>query len=151
VNHISLAILDTQTLTADLLRTYPLLSTKLQAALNCDASRAEAALGEAVRFLCLIAAHPNTRLTPSHRVDLAWHEFILFTKAYREFCEQHFGRFVDHHPGGSDGQNRRHYRLALYLYAQHFGTPDPEFWDHATQGAQCGECESALTGPPTPH
>lgn len=138
----SLTSLNTRALTSDLLQAYPLLTQKLQTALACEAPEAAAGLLEAVRFLVLISLHPDKRLTPSHRVDLAWHEFILFTKAYREFCQQHFGRFIDHHPGGTDGQNRRHYRLALFLYARYFGTPDPAFWENATHVSACGECES---------
>ncbi len=35
---------------------------------------------------------------PSQAVDVMWHEFILFTKQYREFCQTAFKRFLDHTP-----------------------------------------------------
>lgn len=35
---------------------------------------------------------------PSQAVDVAWHEFILFTKAYQNFCQKAFGKFFHHHP-----------------------------------------------------
>lgn len=35
---------------------------------------------------------------PSKVVDVAWHEFILFTKAYQQFCRSAFGRFLHHTP-----------------------------------------------------
>jgi len=35
---------------------------------------------------------------PSQVVDLAWHEFILFTRAYRNFCKRGVGRFLHHVP-----------------------------------------------------
>lgn len=35
---------------------------------------------------------------PSKAVDDAWHAFILSTRAYREFCERAFGRFLHHTP-----------------------------------------------------
>ncbi len=35
---------------------------------------------------------------PSQAVDEAWHEFILFTREYREFCQKAFGRFLHHTP-----------------------------------------------------
>lgn len=35
---------------------------------------------------------------PSKVVDSAWHEFILFTKAYKNFCNQALGRFLHHTP-----------------------------------------------------
>lgn len=35
---------------------------------------------------------------PSKAVDDAWHAFILSTRAYRDFCERAFGRFLHHTP-----------------------------------------------------
>ncbi|MDP2560486.1 hypothetical protein [Psychrobium sp. 1_MG-2023] len=35
---------------------------------------------------------------PSQVVDVAWHEFILFTKSYQLFCKKGFGRFIHHTP-----------------------------------------------------
>lgn len=35
---------------------------------------------------------------PSQAVDEVWHEFILFTKQYEEFCNNAFGRFLHHTP-----------------------------------------------------
>lgn len=35
---------------------------------------------------------------PSQVVDAAWHEFILFTAGYRQFCSRALGRFLNHTP-----------------------------------------------------
>jgi hypothetical protein len=35
---------------------------------------------------------------PSQVADDLWHEFILYTKAYEDFCKQAFGRFLHHTP-----------------------------------------------------
>ena len=35
---------------------------------------------------------------PSQVVDMAWHEFILFTRSYEDFCKQGLGRFLHHTP-----------------------------------------------------
>jgi len=35
---------------------------------------------------------------PSQVVDVAWHEFILFTKEYENFCQKAFGKFHHHIP-----------------------------------------------------
>jgi len=35
---------------------------------------------------------------PSQVVDVAWHEFILFTRTYKEFCDRGLGRFLYHTP-----------------------------------------------------
>lgn len=47
----------------------------------------------------LVAANPRTQLAmPSHAVGKAWHEFILLTKNYADFCEKAFGKFLHHTP-----------------------------------------------------
>ncbi|HSE73784.1 MAG TPA: hypothetical protein VLB05_04670 [Dongiaceae bacterium] len=35
---------------------------------------------------------------PSQIVDNLWHEFILYTREYQEFCTAAFGRFMHHTP-----------------------------------------------------
>lgn len=35
---------------------------------------------------------------PSQVVDVAWHEFILFTRDYQRFCQTALGRFLHHTP-----------------------------------------------------
>jgi hypothetical protein len=35
---------------------------------------------------------------PSQVVDDLWHDFILFTRHYRNFCDKAFGRFLHHTP-----------------------------------------------------
>jgi hypothetical protein len=45
---------------------------------------------------------------PSQAVDELWHQFILYTKAYADFCNKAFGRFMHHTPAvvlGSQRQN----------------------------------------------
>jgi hypothetical protein len=68
--------------------------------------------------LCRMA---NRRLVamPSQAVDDAWHEFILFTRQYQQFCDRGLGRFLHHTPATAmrtptDAQNgiRRAWRLA---------------------------------------
>lgn len=35
---------------------------------------------------------------PSQAADDLWHEFIIYTKAYQQFCDRAFGRFLHHTP-----------------------------------------------------
>lgn len=35
---------------------------------------------------------------PSQVVDDLWHDFLLFTRIYRQFCDKAFGRFLHHTP-----------------------------------------------------
>lgn len=49
-------------------------------------------------FLMCLQANKRMVAMPSQIVDDFWHEFILNTKAYREFCNGAFGRYLDHVP-----------------------------------------------------
>lgn len=40
----------------------------------------------------------DTIVTPSKVIDTVWHEHLLFTRAYREFCRDVLQRDFDHHP-----------------------------------------------------
>lgn len=42
----------------------------------------------------------NNRMVamPSQVVDVAWHEFILFTRSYGNFCRKALGKFLHHTP-----------------------------------------------------
>lgn len=56
-------------------------------------------------WFLLLAANPGTRCgMPSKAVDTAWHEFILLTKNYADFCDKAFGRFVHHEPHTGDAK-----------------------------------------------
>lgn len=43
-------------------------------------------------------AGPVMVAMPSQVVDVAWHEFILSTQAYDDFCQQAYGHFLHHMP-----------------------------------------------------
>ncbi|WP_286222566.1 glycine-rich domain-containing protein [Marinobacter apostichopi] len=47
--------------------------------------------------LCNIAGKRMVSM-PSQSVDVAWHEFILFTRKYEQFCMRALGRFLHHTP-----------------------------------------------------
>ncbi len=47
--------------------------------------------------LCNLAGEKFVSM-PSQVVDVAWHEFILFTKQYQLFCSKALGRFLHHVP-----------------------------------------------------
>lgn len=44
------------------------------------------------------AAGVKTVSMPSRVVDVAWHEFILMTQSYAQFCDNGLGRFLHHTP-----------------------------------------------------
>ncbi len=47
--------------------------------------------------LCHLAGRRMVAM-PSQVVDLAWHEFILYTRQYQRFCQKGLGRFLHHTP-----------------------------------------------------
>ncbi len=47
--------------------------------------------------ICNIAGNKRIAM-PSQAVDVAWHEFILFTREYQGFCTRALGRFLHHTP-----------------------------------------------------
>ena len=47
--------------------------------------------------LCRMAGRRMVAM-PSQAVDVAWHEFILYTRQYGEFCRKGLGRFLHHTP-----------------------------------------------------
>src|SRR6185436_10599288 len=59
--------------------------------------KAEDLYTDLLRFLFLCGTVGKT-LAPSERIDLAWHEFLLFTREYQRFCRLMFGFFIHHNP-----------------------------------------------------
>lgn len=51
-------------------------------------------------YLCMIA---GKKIAPTERIDAGWHEFLMFTKDYMDFCTKHFGTFIHHTPAPTLG------------------------------------------------
>ena len=49
-------------------------------------------------FLICLRAGRRPVAMPSQAVDVVWHQFILNTRAYQQFCKQGLGRFLHHTP-----------------------------------------------------
>jgi len=84
----------------------PILNKKIQENCLIEETSVKAALSEVVRFLNLIV-YSEKKLTPGKTIDLVWHEFILSTRAYEEFCRQAFGSFLHHTPAEAMKQTRK--------------------------------------------
>lgn len=50
------------------------------------------------QFLYLCGANPDGVYSPTPKIDSGWHEFIMYTREYQEFCERYFGRIIHHVP-----------------------------------------------------
>ena len=122
----------------------PLIIEKICSATNLDLKASKELLVEVIKFLDLIVIS-GQRLTPSCLVDLAWHELILFTRSYKNFCEQTWGRFIHHHPGGKKQENQKNFQKTLTLYTQHWGNPPAQFWLNQDENQSipgCGPCHA---------
>jgi hypothetical protein len=80
---------------------------------------------EMVRFLDLCHASPGA-LSPSKKVDKAWHEFLLFTREYEQFCRKRYGRFMHHDP--YEAPSRDGYHDTIRAYTAAYGRPSPRIW-----------------------
>ena len=97
-----------QFLKRKLRETYPHLTQK-------DAELVERGLRQF--FLACSRSRRGFVSMPSRAVDAMWHEFILHTQAYREWCRTALGRFLHHTPAevlGSSAQRNDGLRRAWY-------------------------------------
>lgn len=67
-------------------------------------------------------------LGPSRQVDAVWHQFIVNTRAYHEFCERVYGRYLHHNPA-ADGRQAMNNALPRLRY--YFEDVDEEMWSEA--------------------
>ena len=66
-------------------------------------------VGHALRQFFLAHLKGGRRFVsmPSQVADDLWHEFILYTRHYQQFCRGAFGRFLHHTPAVVLGKNRQ--------------------------------------------
>lgn len=88
---------------AEFIRSYawpPGLLDKLQARHRGFTRKETALVAEGLRqfFLAYLASGKRYVAMPSQVVDDLWHEFILYTRAYQQFCGDAFGGFFHHTP-----------------------------------------------------
>lgn len=110
---------------------------------------AEQAFTETLKYLWLSKKHaidlienannddfPSQCFMPRsmREIDEMWHEFILFTKDYTEFCTRYFGEYMHHLPNIFDNMPRpRHIvereieKLLPYIY-DHLGEETVRIW-----------------------
>ncbi len=92
----------------------------------------ERLLEEAKRYLWLTHAYPERSLSMiSLRVDEAWHQFVLFTVAYTDFCQHFFGHYLHHLPANISASDPR--PVATWdefseLYQVSFGEAPSSLW-----------------------
>lgn len=98
-------------------------------------SEAEALFREVKRYLVLTASDPSVAWGMySLRIDQIWHQFILFTREYIEYCRSHFGKYIQHAPSTAPAvkglPETTPSTLAMFeeKYELLFGEPLPDLW-----------------------
>ena len=88
---------------------------------------ATGALREAKRMLYLQRVSGEA-VSPSNLIDMAWHEMMLFTRFYQEFCS-FLGAFMHHDPTEGPPDGGRLYDKTKANYEKFFGEkPDNQYW-----------------------
>lgn len=76
----------------------------------------------------------DASVTPPKVIDQVWHEHLLFTRAYREFCRDVLGRDFDHNPELVQSKSQTElfqvqYAATLVLYYTEFHREPPaDIW-----------------------
>ncbi len=125
----------------EILEKIPLIEEKILKVCEDNEISSQLLIQELVRFLDMVH-DTNQHLSPSYLVDLAWHEFILFTRFYDEFCKKHYNRFIHHTP--SKESKPTIFFKTIQLYIKQYGQPHPKIWGEVAQEewktSNCGSC-----------
>ena len=106
---------------------------------------------EVKKFLYL-CANTTDRLAPSADLDKVWHTFILFTKEYRQYCQQFLGKFIDHVPEvkkDTSVAKENYLQNTIAHYEREFGDLNNQVWQipflnntDEDDDSNCSECSS---------
>lgn len=88
------------------------------------------------RFL-LLCSTTSERLVPPKRIDVAWHTFLLFTRDYAGFCEDHLGTFVHHAPRRLSWEEAAVLSQRTQTLATHRFGPLSQNWSVSSGSGDC--------------
>lgn len=114
-----------------------------------DLIEADRIVTDTVSFLKVCAANTHKQFRPSRRVDIGWHQFILNTNDYAEFCDRMAGGFIHHVPDEFAGPTAESDAGAAMLAPTvdaitSAGLPfHPELWTTGT--GKCSQCHAGCT------
>jgi hypothetical protein len=81
-----------------------------------------------------LAAVSDMMVSPSEIVDTVWHQHLIFTKSYSEFCTI-LGKQIQHIPSTHNKKDLQKFKIAkertTKLYETHFGKQSETIWNHA--------------------
>lgn len=95
---------------------------------------AQTAIIEYKKFMYLAAVSPEM-VSPSPIIDTVWHQHLVFTQSYDNFCEV-LEKKIAHVPSTHNKADFKTFfqakKRTQILYEEHFGVQPAEFWEHAT-------------------
>ena len=118
------------------------LINRLQSKHGMTQEMATSALDNALAYMHLVAHNPDCGLGPSEIVDVAWHEAILHTWEYHEYCQRAFGFYLHHRPN-REGEVGLPISDTAAFMAEHGIVFDPELWGKTARH----ECDNNCTQP----
>ena len=92
------------------------------------------AILEYKKFMYLVAKS-ELMLSPSPIIDIVWHQHLIFTQSYAQFCHI-LGKFINHVPSTHKLNEEKRFAQAKkttqQLYSQFFGNQPIEIWKNSS-------------------
>ena len=99
-----------------------------------SSAEGKALFDEVKKYIIITSSDDVNWQMYSLRVDEAWHQFILFTDQYIDFCERYFDGYVGHRPSNAPRSESAETGVASTFdgfkrrYEEVFGVPLPDTW-----------------------
>lgn len=65
----------------------------------------ERIIEQTLGFLRVLSKTSDGTLSPSPKVDIGWHMFLMYTREYADFCQRIAGRMIHHAPSDIKGMS----------------------------------------------
>lgn len=105
-------------------------STRLASEQGWTINFTQAAILEYKKFMFLAASYERM-VAPSEIVDTVWHQHLIFTQSYQNFCTL-LGKQIQHIPSTHRKEEAVKFKQAILttkqLYDKHFGEPPASIW-----------------------
>lgn len=103
---------------------------RLKAEYGWDNDFVDAAINEYWRFIYLHKNNPKVTIVPGKVVDKVWHDHILHTREYIDYCTKELGEYFHHDPRDYSNKNSvNDPKPTVELYKKTFGhEPPAKFW-----------------------
>lgn len=102
---------------------------RLKAEYQWDDEFIDGAVDEYYKFLVLTTTFPNITIVPGKVVDKVWHDHILHTKEYTNFCKKYLSGYLHHTPKDISSNDEIKFEDTEAKYVELFGRKPPrKYW-----------------------